>query len=234
MWKLFMLFFVALCVNTSYAQKLYSESLCHSPEFSCITIKPQETWDTLFPNPQQQDFVRRLNRINIRLKPGMKIAIPNNLENLTIYDISPFPRYINSNGEKTIYVDQSHLAWGAYDAAGQLLWWGPISSGSRQCRHAEENCSTPEGEFRVIRKQDIDCVSTVFPVNPDGTIGGAIMPYCMQFFRGYALHGSDSVPGYNASHGCVRMFIEDAKWLNEEFVDVAGPGQQGTRVIIVR
>ncbi len=58
------------------------------------------------------------------------------------------------------------------------------------------------------------------------------MPYCMHFFMGYALHGSDQVPGYAASHGCVRMFIEDARWLNEEFIDVAGPQQLGTRIII--
>jgi lipoprotein-anchoring transpeptidase ErfK/SrfK len=39
----------------------------------------------------------------------------------------------------------------------------------------------------------------------------------MFFHRGYALHGSYDVPGYNASHGCVRMFVKDAKWLNQEF-----------------
>ena len=58
------------------------------------------------------------------------------------------------------------------------------------------------------------------------------MPYCMHFFRGYALHGSRTVPGYADSHGCVRMFIEDARWLNEEFIDVPGEGYQGTRVIV--
>ena len=216
------------------AQKYFCESLCHTPEFTCIKIKPHDSWETLFPDPRQQDFLRRLNRMNTRLKPGMTIAIPKNLDNLTIYDISPFPRYIESTGEKTVYVNQSQLAWGAYDNTGKLVWWGPISAGSGNCRNKEENCTTPQGEFRAIRKQDIDCVSTVFPVNADGTVGGAIMPYCIHFFRGYALHGSDSVPGYNASHGCVRMFIEDAKWLNEEFIDVPGTGLTGTRVIIVK
>ncbi len=46
------------------------------------------------------------------------------------------------------------------------------------------------------------------------------MPYCMHFSGGYALHGSPTVPGYNASHGCVRLFTEDAKWLNQHFVDI--------------
>jgi lipoprotein-anchoring transpeptidase ErfK/SrfK len=48
----------------------------------------------------------------------------------------------------------------------------------------------------------------------------------MFFHGGYALHGSNDVPGYNASHGCVRLVTEDAKWLNTQFVNV------GTRVII--
>lgn len=115
---------------------------------------------------------------------------------------------------------------------GELLWWGPISSGISQCRGVIGGCTTPTGSFRIVRKQEIDCVSTVFPKRADGNDGGALMPYCMHFFRGYALHGSYDVPGYRASHGCVRMFIEDARWLNEEFVDLPGDGMPGTRVII--
>ena len=49
----------------------------------------------------------------------------------------------------------------------------------------------------------------------------------MFFHGGFALHGSYEVPGYHASHGCVRMFVNDAKWLNEEFV-----GQERVPVII--
>jgi len=33
----------------------------------------------------------------------------------------------------------------------------------------------------------------------------------MFFHGGFALHGSPSVPGYNASHGCVRLFDDDAE-----------------------
>ena len=162
----------------------------------------------------------------------MTIAVPKNLDRLTIYDVSPFPRYIESDGEKTIYVSQEKLAWGAYDDKGELLWWGPLSSGSGHCRGLDGTCITPSGSFRVIRKQDIDCISTAFPLRSNGESGGAEMPYCMHFFRGYALHGSDTVPGYRASHGCVRIFVEDARWLNEEFVDLPGSGMKGTRVVV--
>lgn len=215
---------------TAAAAQRYGETLCHLPEYFCIKIKYGESWDSLFPNPEEQDIVRRINRMNVRLRPGMIIAIPKNIERLTIYDVSPFPRYIESDGEKTIYVSQKHLAWGAYDEDGELLWWGPISSGTDACRN--QSCKTPTGSFRIIRKQDIDCISTAFPRRADGNHGGAEMPYCMHFFRGYALHGSYTVPGYRDSHGCVRMFIEDARWLNEEFIDLPGGGFMGTRVIL--
>ncbi|MFT4059405.1 MAG: L,D-transpeptidase [Legionella sp.] len=214
------------------AAERYGESLCNSPDYLCLKVKNGERWDTLFPNAEERDMVKRINRMNIRLKRGMTIAVPKNIDRLTIYDVSPFPRYIEATGEKTIFVSQKKLAWAAYDAEGELLWWGPISSGIGKCPGVMGGCTTPTGAFRIIRKQEIDCISTVFPQRADGEGGGALMPYCMHFFRGYALHGSSDVPGYRASHGCVRMFIEDARWLNEEFVDLPGGGMQGTRVII--
>ena len=33
------------------------------------------------------------------------------------------------------------------------------------------------------------------------------------FYRGWAIHGSNSVPAYPASHGCTRVTRTDAKWL---------------------
>lgn len=213
-------------------QKRFGESLCTSADYVCIKIKQGETWEDLFPSPEERDIVRRINRMNITLRAGMIIAVPKNIDRLSIYDVSPFPRYITSIGEKAIYVNQKQLAWGAYDDKGELIWWGPISSGSGLCGAADGHCLTPAGSFRVIRKQDIDCISSVFPRNADGSVGGAIMPYCMHFMRGFALHGSETLPGFRDSHGCVRMFIEDARWLNEDFIDLPGGGMTGTRVIV--
>ena len=36
------------------------------------------------------------------------------------------------------------------------------------------------------------------------------------FYRGWAIHGSDSVPAYPASHGCVRVPRADATWLLDQ------------------
>lgn len=225
---------LSLCLmltNPCFSMQRYGETLCNQADYFCMKIKSTDSWENLFPNVEERDIVKRINRMNIRLRVGMVLAVPKNIERITIYDVAPFPRYIESEGEKTIYVSQKKLAWGAYDQDGELLWWGPISPGIGKC-NVTGGCSTPTGSFRVIRKQDIDCISTVFPRRADGESGGALMPYCMHFFRGYALHGSYEVPGYRASHGCVRMFIEDARWLNEEFIDLPGGGLKGTRVIV--
>lgn len=219
-------------MQSALAETRFGESLCNDPDYFCLKIRTGDTWSRLFPTPEALDIVRRVNRMNIRLKAGMVIAIPKNLDRLSIYDVSPFPRYIEGDGEKTIYVSQKKLAWGAYDEQGELIWWGPISSGSAHCPGVFGGCTTPTGAFRIIRKQDIECVSTAFPMRSDGNNGGAAMPFCMHFFRGYALHGSETVPGYRDSHGCVRLFTEDARWLNEEFVNLPGGGMKGTRVII--
>jgi L,D-transpeptidase catalytic domain len=73
----------------------------------------------------------------------------------------------------------------------------PISSGKP---------STPTilGSFRVY--------SRVSGYLPDG------MYYSSFFIRGYAIHGYDPAPDYPASHGCMRLPIQDAitayNWLN--------------------
>lgn len=229
---LWLIMLVLFPLEALQAASRFGESLCREPDYFCITIKAQDTWSRLFPNPEAKDIVKRINRLNVHLKHGMIIAVPKNLDRLSVYDVSPFPRYIEPIGEKTIYISQKQLAWGAYDEAGELVWWGPISSGQGHCTGVYGGCATPSGSFRIVRKQDIDCVSTAFPRRADGNNGGAQMPYCMHFFRGYALHGSGDVPGFRASHGCVRLFTEDARWLNEEFIDLPGDGIKGTRVII--
>lgn len=219
-------------VSQGWSASRFGESLCQQPDYFCLKIKSGDSWESLFSNPEELDIIKRINRMNVQLRPGMEIAVPKNIDRLTIYDVAPFPRYIESDGEKSIFVSQKQLAWGAYDEQGELVWWGPISSGIGRCEGKSDACATPTGAFRIIRKQDIDCISTVFPRRANGLNGGAQMPYCMHFWRGYALHGSDEVPGYRASHGCVRLFTEDARWLNEEFIDLPGGGMKGTRVVI--
>ena len=202
------------CYSKIVSAESYRQSLCDQEGISCIQVQNGETWSSLWPDDRERDIVMRLNRMNIQLRPGTLVAVPDNLSNVSRMDISPFSQQIDPPGRRLIIVDPKKLAWGAYGADGQLVNWGPASGGQRYCSDIGHQCHTPAGSYSVYNKRGYECRSTKFPVGR----GGAPMPYCMFFNGGYALHGSSFVPGYNASHGCIRLFTDDARWLNEDFV----------------
>ena len=88
----------------------FGESLCGSPDYTCLTIKSGDNWENLFPSIEERDIIKRINRMNTSLRAGMTLAVPKNIDRLSIYDVSPFPRYIEPTGEKTIFVSQKQLA----------------------------------------------------------------------------------------------------------------------------
>lgn len=228
---LILLFGSVFFTTASAEHKYFGTELCDHPDYKCITIKRGTSWERFLPNEKQRDIVQRLNRTNMYLYRGRKIVIPKNLDQLDYFDLAPFPMTMKTDNEKVILVDQEKLAWGAYDEQGNLVKWGPISSGKNYCPDVRRSCKTITGEFYIFSKKNYRCRSTAYPVGR----GGSHMPYCMFFHRGYALHGSPYVPGRRDSHGCVRMFTEDAKWLNEEFVTITDNDTYdvpGTKVII--
>ncbi|MDI1310664.1 L,D-transpeptidase family protein [Prosthecobacter sp.] len=99
---------------------------------------------------------------------------------------------------------------------GQLAGVSPISSG-------REGLDTVTGKFKITQK-DIDHVSSLFGdyVDADGNViqkdvdtskdpkpkgaiyDGARMPYFMRIVGGTGMH-EGYLPGYAASHGCIRM-----------------------------
>ena len=208
----------------------YGLGLCDKPQFECIKVSGGQSWEKLFPDEEQRDIVQRINRSYNSLWAGKTIVVPRQLKDKTLLDFAPFPKAIHSEHEKQVIVDQNKLAWGAYDAEGQLVKWGPIASGRNRCPDSNNACLTMTGVFRVFSKENEKCKSDIFPIGK----GGAKMPYCMYFHKGFAMHGSDDMPGFRASHGCVRMFVRDAKWLNEIFVDSTNEAknQLGTKVVV--
>lgn len=207
----------------------YGKILCTYPNYTCSTVKHGETWEKLFPNERERDLVQRVNRTYNRLVPGQVLVIPKRIASTTLLDLAPFPHRI-SDTERQIVVDQDKLAWGAYNEEGQLVKWGPIASGRDKCSDSANSCRTLTGVYRVFSKEDSHCKSDIFPIGR----GGAKMPFCMYFHKGFALHGADDMPGYRASHGCVRLFNDDAKWLNLNFVEISEPAndRMGTKVIV--
>ncbi len=118
---------------------------------------------------------------------------------------------------------------------GQLVGQSVISTGKK-------GFDTPPGKYKVIQK-DKDHYSNLYgeyvdedgvlvqanvdvtkDPQPDGaTFIGAKMPYFLRFTGGYGMHAG-YLPGYAASHGCVRMPGEMA----QHFFDAAELGMPVT------
>lgn len=122
-----------------------------------------------------------------------------------------FPANRPATGRTVFIFDPNYSAWALYDKNGQRLNTGRASGGKAYCPDVGRPCRTVSGNFRIYSKGDFDCESSKYPLE---TNGGAPMPYCMHFNKGYAVHGSYDVPDYNASHGCIRITPAAAQWLN--------------------
>lgn len=100
---------------------------------------------------------------------------------------------------RLLVVAQRVQWFAAYDS-GRLVRSGPVSTG-------KASTPTPEGLFWANWK-DRDHVSSVDPT--------WIMPWTVNFEArdGIALHQYE-LPGYPASHCCVRLLEADARWVYE-------------------
>jgi hypothetical protein len=138
-----------------------------------------------------------------------------------------FPMRWDVHGKKLFVFDPKLAAWAAYDQDGNRVMTGSASGGMDFCKDTNKSCRTVTGIFHVVDKKGADCKSNEFPCAHDGKAsGGAKMPYCMHFHRGYAIHAAYEVPTYNTSHGCIHILPDAARWLNQHFIDV------GTTVLV--
>lgn len=135
-----------------------------------------------------------------------------------------FPSRILPTGIKNFIFDPKAFCWAAYNEDGERIMTGSASGGRDFCEDVGEPCRTISGNFHIYAKKGEDCKSGEYPVE---TTGGAKMPFCMYFYRGFTIHGAFEVPEYNSSHGCIRVLPSAAKWLNEEFVTI------GTKVTVL-
>ncbi len=98
---------------------------------------------------------------------------------------------------KYLVVDQPSQAFGAYEF-GRLVRWGPVSSGRKET-------PTPSGSFNLTWRSR----------KRTSTDNDAwILEWYFNFVnaRGVSFHQFD-LPGYAASHACVRLLQRDAQWL---------------------
>lgn len=163
---------------------------------------------------EQASAVARFNRRDPRfVYAGIRLRVP---ELAPGTDYVPLPARLPAaeSDPRCILIVLDRQFLGAYEH-GMLVASYPVSSG-------REGHGTPPGTYRVTRK-DADHRSSVYP-EPDG---GWPMPWALRFRSSeYWIHGGELV-GRPASHGCVRMFPEDAERL-------FAWADAGTRVRIVR
>ena len=88
---------------------------------------------------------------------------------------------------------------------GQVVFAAHISSGSGEWYWDEGDwwlAETPRGWFEIYAKD---------PGWEESSLGW--LYNAMYFVGGFAIHGSNFVPDYPDSHGCVRVSIDDADYL---------------------
>ena len=146
-----------------------------------------------------QKIIYALNRIESgKVRVGKTIVIPDTLtEDLLSY--APFPKQLEliSDIPKTVLISQRVQGFALYEN-GKLIKWGPVSSG-------KQSTPTPNGlhygNYKAREK-----VSTVDD--------SWLLPYYFNFmnFEGVGVH-QYSLPGYPASHACVRLYMDDANYI---------------------
>lgn len=115
----------------------------------------------------------------------------------------------------TFIFNPRNLSWKAVKD-GKVVRSGKAIGGSKYCKDIGRSCRTPSGTYHVFSKGGAGCRSSRYPIGK----GGAKMPYCMFFSTNYAVHGSYEMPNYNASHGCIRVSPDAARWLNNNFMHI--------------
>ncbi len=177
-------------------------------------VKRGDSWYKLFKN--DWIYFARFNRLG-KLKPGLIIKIPYDLEDIKNY--TPMPKVFDEwkNIKKGILVNLEEQFLGGYEF-GELKFSYPISSADPDCVDdfgRKEYCETPEGDFEILAFDKNHKSSIYFDAE---TKEGVEMPYAILFFlkktsrgvQAFWLHGGE-LPGYPASHGCVRLMLNDIK-----------------------
>ncbi len=144
------------------------------------------------------DIILALNRIDINhLHRLDTLVVPDSIfADNRVY--SPFPLQLPAIKEvrKLIFYSYRVQAFGAYEN-GKLVRWGPVSMGKK-------STPTPTGLFHTNWRSR----KTISTVDPEW-----IMEWYFNLANkeGVSMHEYE-MPGYPASHACVRLLEKDAIW----------------------
>lgn len=173
---------------------------------------------------EQQTMIFLLNRLDKKNSGDADtLIIPNKFQDSFIA-YSPFPARVPKldSVQKLVVFSYPIQAYGVYEH-GVLLKWGPTSMGKKSAQ-------TKRGLMFTNWKKELSTSS----VNDEWKL-----PYNFNIHNtlGIGWHQYD-LPGYPASHSCLRLTLEDAKWLykfaDQWILDKSGnePIANGTPVIV--
>jgi hypothetical protein len=202
---------LACCLGPLSAQTLAEERLPRPSSSGAkegFTIEPLPKSDAALRErftSAQIDILEKLNRRDrerlIRDDPPVPgIVVPTVWETDELaYSPLPIEWPASASHAKYLIVHQPMQVFGAYEF-GRLVRWGPVSSGRKET-------PTPSGSFNLTwrsRKR----------TSTDNQAW--ILEWYFNFInsRGISFHQFD-LPGYAASHACVRLLQRDAQWIYE-------------------
>jgi len=99
-------------------------------------------------------------------------------------------------GPKRVVIDKSRQVLRAYEG-NHVVLESRVSTGRR-------GRETPSGYYRA-RSKSLMHYSRLYHNAP--------MPYSVQIAGNYFIHGFSSVPNFPASHGCIRLPVDNAREL---------------------
>lgn len=187
-------------LSVSDTSFLIRDSLQQLPQIKYRLIKSKSykslisEFDTAGAN-----IILALNRVDKnRVRNLDSLVVPDTIINdLNLY--SPFPQHIGllEKVKKILIVSQTIQAFAAYEL-GTLVKWGPTSTGKK-------STPTSNGLFATNWKSK----KTISTDNSDWILKWY---FNLDNFNGVSLHEYD-LPGFPASHACVRLLENDADWI---------------------
>lgn len=210
---------IVSCHSDESVAKSLKDSILTSKDTASIADKDSLTVDTL-PNviysilllndstlkqinkqyqPEHLKTICALNRIDTKLiHRADSLIIPDSFY-VDLINYSPFPLEFPKADSilKLIMISYPLQAFAVYDT-GRLVRWGPLSMGKRTTQ-------TPVGLFHTNWKSK----SQISTDNADW-----ILPWYFNLINstGVSLHQFE-LPGFPASHSCIRLREEDAEWI---------------------
>lgn len=132
------------------------------------------------------------------MRVGDTIVLPDSIyDDMRAYSVFPMYYHGAKDLEKLVVVSNKYQAYACYENGVQVRF--------APCNTGKEKTQTYPGRYSMVWKQLI---------RRSSIDSNWVLPFTVNFHRyaGSAFH-QFTMPGYAASHSCVRQFEDDAEWL---------------------